>query len=237
MHIKDASSVTATFEATTNGNVSIELKNNQTPDWVIKNKYSQGGLEFNANHTVMRLNDDGLVDISGSLYIHGNGQVTASNITTYVNVEHKNHVIAGAQGYDQEIFIPPNQFNTNTNSANRDVPVSYIRTQGIIESIGTYPLAATYVVPKGYRVESGVVYADAGTYTAYSSSVCSPGNSTLISGQAVNITCPSDKDFVGDVDDWTDVKGENGNYVELYWNPASSGDILYGAVMIIKQIE
>ena len=79
LHIRDTNSVNAVLEATGNGNATLELKNNQTPDWVIRNKFSQGGLKFTANHDVLHLDDDGTATISGSLVLIGTG--VSGNIT------------------------------------------------------------------------------------------------------------------------------------------------------------
>tara|TARA_R110000851_G_scaffold37986_6_gene97786 strand:+ start:3189 stop:6095 length:2907 start_codon:yes stop_codon:yes gene_type:complete len=97
LHIKDAASVNAVFESTGNGNTTIELQNNQTPDWKIRNKFSQGGLHFTANHHVLHLDDDGTTTISGSLNVMGEaGHITASgNISASGDIAGNTITVAG----------------------------------------------------------------------------------------------------------------------------------------------
>jgi hypothetical protein len=78
LHIRDTSNVNLVLQATSNGNATIELKNDQTPDWKIFNKFSQGGLRFQAGTglDVVIMGDDGDVEISQSLFVNSN--ITAS---------------------------------------------------------------------------------------------------------------------------------------------------------------
>ncbi len=92
-HIKDSTSVNAVLECTTNGNATLELKNNQTPDWYIRNKHSTGGLDFGAAHRVFHLDDNGTATISGSLVLSGTG--VTSNISASGNISSSGLTVAG----------------------------------------------------------------------------------------------------------------------------------------------
>ena len=119
LHIKDASSVNAVFESTGNGNATLELKNNQTPDWAIRNKFSQGGLVFRANHRILHLNDDGTTTISGSLNVMGEvGQITASGtISSSATITANALNIKGGAGTEDFFLIRSSSFDAiKTNS-------------------------------------------------------------------------------------------------------------------------
>jgi hypothetical protein len=96
LHVKDSQSVNAVLETTGNGNATLELKNNQTPDWAIRNKFSQGGLHFTANHNVLHLDDDGTTTISGSLVLSGAG--VTSDISASGDLTADNIIASGATG-------------------------------------------------------------------------------------------------------------------------------------------
>jgi len=97
IHVRNTGNSYITIESTGNGNAVIELQNNQTPDWAITNKHTQGGLHFTTNHHVLHLSDSGSATLSGSLYVNSTdtlgGHITASgNISS-------SGTISGLAGY------------------------------------------------------------------------------------------------------------------------------------------
>tara|TARA_R110001592_G_scaffold146534_1_gene370653 strand:+ start:216 stop:6371 length:6156 start_codon:yes stop_codon:yes gene_type:complete len=119
LHIRDAASVNAVLESTANGNATLELKNSQTPDWYIRNKFSRQGLEFGAAHRVLHLGDDGTTTLSGSLNVMGEvGQITASGtISSSATITANALNIKGGAGTEDFFLIRSGSFDAiKTNS-------------------------------------------------------------------------------------------------------------------------
>ena len=84
LHIK-GSTPKIRIEAAANGSPQIELKNNQSPDFTIKNVFSDGGFQIAStggpakSFVTIGASDGDIIELSGSVHITGlNGNVTAS---------------------------------------------------------------------------------------------------------------------------------------------------------------
>ena len=83
LHIK-GSTPKIRIEASANGTPQIELKNNQSPDFTIKNVYGDGGFQISSvdpvkSFVTIGANDGDVIELSGSVNVNGtNGHITAS---------------------------------------------------------------------------------------------------------------------------------------------------------------
>ena len=149
-HIKDSASVNAVLECTTNGNATLELKNNQTPDWYIRNKHSTGGLDFGAAHRVFHLDDNGTATISGSLVLSGTG--VTSNISA-----------SGALYLGGPFIGDPN--NTRIYPNGTGFGFIYSSAAGIHTSAGTSLVVANNITASGNISASGNIFAEDAEFT------------------------------------------------------------------------
>ena len=127
-HIKDSTSVNAVLESTGNGNATLELKNNQTPDWHIRNKHSGGGLDFGAAHRVFHLDDNGTATISGSLVLSGTG--VTSNISSSGTITGRTLVATGNISASGKIFAEDAEFTGTIEAAVKSFSIPHKSIEG-----------------------------------------------------------------------------------------------------------
>jgi hypothetical protein len=144
---------------------------------------------------------------------------------------------------DSIIFLTPADFTFSDNTSTRYYGLT-ADTGGA--SDGEFGVAlngavnyfAQWIIPKGYKVTGGKVFASAGDYDVIQSFVWdNTGNvlqtatacATGLSGAATEFNIGG-----GNVDNWTDTGGGPGQYISIRWNPASTSDRLYGAIIVIE---
>ena len=90
LHIVSDDSVNIRLESTLNKSTAIEFKNNQSPDFVISNEFSDGGFKISTTSgtpkktfVTIGANDGDVIELSGSVQITGpNSQLSSSGAIT-----------------------------------------------------------------------------------------------------------------------------------------------------------
>ena len=201
---------------------------------------SASSLETSGNITAVEGHFTGAITSSGMI---DNFAGTATGSVHKPGTQGWDGKLSGTTRLDSLIFLTPADFTFSDNISVRYYGLT-AETGGA--SDGEFGVAlngivsyfAQWVIPKGYKVTGGKVFASAGNYEAIRSFVWDSTGTVLQSSTAcataLSGTITETNIGTANIDNWTNTGGGPGQYISIKWDPANTSDRLYGAIIMVE---